>query len=58
MEESDWVFYINKETELTTELLDKMINRFRLNVKPKLEKYKNYYDGKDMSDNIENDFKL
>ena len=38
-------FYINKERELNTELLGKMINRFRLNVQPKLEKYKNYYDG-------------
>ena len=30
---------------LTVELLGKMINRFRLNVQPKLQKYKNYYDG-------------
>lgn len=39
------MFYINKNTELTTALLQKMINRFRLNVEPKLHKYKNYYDG-------------
>jgi SPP1 family phage portal protein len=39
------MFYINKDTELTTELLQKMINRFRVNVEPKLHKYKNYYDG-------------
>jgi SPP1 family phage portal protein len=39
------VFYINKETELNIELLSKMINRFRLNSEPKLNKYKNYYDG-------------
>lgn len=39
------MFYLNKETELTVELLKKMINRFNLNVKPKLQKYKNYYDG-------------
>lgn len=39
------MFYINKDTELTTELLQKMINRFRVNVEPKLRRYKNYYDG-------------
>ena len=39
------MFYLNKDTELTTELLQKMINRFRINVEPKLQKYKNYYDG-------------
>ncbi|MBE6782962.1 MAG: phage portal protein [Ruminococcaceae bacterium] len=39
------MFYINKETELTIELLQKMINRFRVNVEPKLNRYKNYYDG-------------
>lgn len=39
------MFYINKDTELTVELLQKMINRFRVNVEPKLHKYKNYYDG-------------
>ena len=39
------MFYINKETELNIELLQKMINRFRVNVEPKLQKYKNYYDG-------------
>lgn len=39
------MFFINKETELDTELLQKMINRFRVNVEPKLNKYKNYYDG-------------
>ena len=40
------MFYINKETELTAELLYKMISVFRLGVEPKLNKYKNYYDGK------------
>ena len=40
------MFYFNKDTELTTLLLGKMINAFNLNTKPKLEKYKNYYDGK------------
>ena len=39
------MFYLNKDMELTTVLLQKMINRFRLNVEPKLHKYKNYYDG-------------
>lgn len=39
------MFYLNKDTELTTELLYKMISRFRVNVEPKLNKYKNYYDG-------------
>ena len=39
------MFYINKEKELDTELLQKMINRFRLNIEPKMLKYKNYYDG-------------
>ena len=39
------MFYLNKNTELTIELLGKMINRFHLNVEPKLSKYKKYYDG-------------
>lgn len=39
------MFYLNKDTELTTALLQKMIQRFRLEVEPKLTKYKNYYDG-------------
>ena len=39
------MFYLNKDTELTIELLNKMINHFNLNVQPKLKKYKNYYDG-------------
>lgn len=39
------MFYLNKNTELTVELLQKMINRFTVNVQPKLEKYKKYYDG-------------
>jgi SPP1 family phage portal protein len=40
------MFYLNRETELTTELLSKMINKFRVDVEPRLQKYKNYYDGK------------
>jgi SPP1 family phage portal protein len=39
------MFYINKERELDIELLNKMINRFNVEVKPTLEKYKKYYDG-------------
>lgn len=39
------MFYLNKEAELNAALLHKMISRFRLNVEPKLNKYKNYYDG-------------
>lgn len=39
------MFYLNRDTELTVELLYKMINRFRLEVEPKLRKNKNYYDG-------------
>lgn len=39
------MFYLDRNTELTTDLLYKMLNRFQLSVRPKLEKYKNYYDG-------------
>jgi SPP1 family phage portal protein len=39
------MFYINKETELTTDLLNKMIQRFKAEDKPQLEKNKRYYDG-------------
>lgn len=39
------MFYLNRDTELTPELLQKMLNRFRVNVEPKLHRYKNYYDG-------------
>ncbi len=39
------MFYLNKDTELNTELLYKMIQRFNDDVKPKLEKNKKYYDG-------------
>jgi SPP1 family phage portal protein len=43
------MFYLNKDTPLTVELLAKMIEKFVLEEKPKLEKYKNYYDGKQAS---------
>ena len=39
------MFYLSRGRELTPELLYKMINHFNLIVRPKLEKYKNYYDG-------------
>lgn len=39
------MFYLNKDTDLTPELLGKMINKFNMNVKPRLQRYKNYYDG-------------
>ena len=39
------MFYIANEQELNVDLLGKMINRFRTTVEPKLNKYKNYYDG-------------
>lgn len=39
------MFYLNKDAELNIELLQKMINQFRVSVEPKLQKYKNYYDG-------------
>lgn len=39
------MFNLNKDMVLTPDLLYKMLNRFNLNVLPKLQKYKNYYDG-------------
>ena len=39
------MFYVNKEIELSSDLLQKMINKFHIGVEPKLRKYKNYYDG-------------
>lgn len=39
------MFYLSRETELTITLLDKMINKFNVEVQPKLTRYKNYYDG-------------
>jgi SPP1 family phage portal protein len=39
------MFYLNKQTELNAVLLGKMINKFRIGVEPKLNKYKKYYDG-------------
>ena len=39
------MFYLNKNTELNTALLGKMLQRFHIEVEPQLRKYKNYYDG-------------
>ena len=39
------MFFINKDAELNIKMLNKMINKFNLEVKPKLKKNKNYYDG-------------
>lgn len=39
------MFFLNKDAELSVALLQKMINRFHINEQPKLNKYKNYYDG-------------
>ena len=39
------MFYLNKDTELSVEILQKMMNKFTTEVQPKLQKYKNYYDG-------------
>ena len=39
------MFYLNKQADLSVELLQKMINKFVTEVEPKLTKYKNYYDG-------------
>ena len=40
------MFYVNKNTSLDSLLLQKMISKFRVEVEPKLQRYKNYYDGK------------
>lgn len=40
------MIYLNKDTELTVELLQKIINRFVLNEQPKLQRWGNYYNGK------------
>lgn len=40
------MFYISRDTELTTELLQKFMDKFTTYVQPKLKKWKNEYDGK------------
>lgn len=39
------MFFINEDTALDTTLLSKMINKFRTENLPALEKNKKYYDG-------------
>lgn len=40
------MFYISRDIELNTTLLQKMFNRYNIEVLPKLRRYKDYYDGK------------
>lgn len=40
------MFYIDRNTELDTALLSKMLDKFKVSFLPKLQKYKNYYEGK------------
>lgn len=40
------MIYLSRETELTTSLLQKIINKYVINTQPKLLKYKDYYNGK------------
>lgn len=40
------MFYIDNATELDAALLSKMLNKFNTNILPRLQKYKNYYEGK------------
>jgi len=39
------MFYLNRETPLTADLLFKMISKFRLDTQVRLQRYKDYYDG-------------
>lgn len=39
------MFYLNKDKELDVVMLQKMLNRFSINILPRLTKYKKYYDG-------------
>lgn len=40
------MIYLDGDTELTTDVLQKIINRFVMNVQPKLQRWENYYNGK------------
>lgn len=40
------MFYINKDTELNSALLSKMIQKFNSSTLPQLQKWENYYKGK------------
>lgn len=39
------MFYLDKNTELTTDLIQKMVSKYVLNTLPQLQKYKDYYSG-------------
>lgn len=39
------MFYIDKNTELTNDLLSKMLTKFSTNIQPQLEKWSKYYAG-------------
>ena len=39
------MFFLNKDIALNVELLNKMISRFNTSVKPKIQRYENYYNG-------------
>ena len=39
------MFYLNRNVKLETALLQKMISKFHTEVLPRLNRYKNYYDG-------------
>lgn len=40
------MFYVSSETELTAELLHKIMNKFHFDTLPKLQRWWNYYNGK------------
>ena len=40
------MFMLSKDTELTTDLLRKILDKFNTTERPKRERWKNYYDGK------------
>ena len=40
------MFYMDKEVVLDEKMLQKFINKFTMNIQPKLEKWGNYYNGK------------
>ena len=56
------MFYLNKDTPLTSDLLFKIITKYRLNVQPILKKYKDYihigYDDKNKNDVVLRWYKL
>ena len=50
------MFYLNKNTELTVDLLRKIINKFITGVRPTLRKWGDYYDGKHTNTGSVKDF--